>query len=165
MQRLQIMVLAILCILANAHGTEAGNRAVNGMLIGAGSGALIGHVAGRDTESVLIGTAVGGAAGYAIGKNSDGPDRVVVHHNSYRPVTRYEQYRPWGHTHHPVPHYRDYRYKYRDNHHWRAPVCREKVTYKQHHGKVTRIVKSTCDSPRVQYRDRDDDDNGYRWRR
>ncbi len=42
-----------------------------GSAIGALAGAGIGQLAGRDAESTLIGAAVGGAAGYMLGNESD----------------------------------------------------------------------------------------------
>ena len=42
-----------------------------GSAIGALAGAGIGQLAGRDTESTLIGAAVGGTAGYMIGNESE----------------------------------------------------------------------------------------------
>ena len=45
--------------------------AQTGALLGAGAGALAGQAIGRDTESTLIGTAVGGGAGYILGDQRD----------------------------------------------------------------------------------------------
>jgi hypothetical protein len=53
-------------MLASVNLAAAGDRAVNGFILGAGSGALVGQALGRNTESTLIGTAVGGMVGYAL---------------------------------------------------------------------------------------------------
>ena len=55
-------------------GCESG--AQFGSAIGALAGASIGQLAGGDTEATLIGAAVGGAAGYMVGNESD---KVYAH--------------------------------------------------------------------------------------
>ena len=52
-----------------AAGCE--NEAQTGAVLGSLAGAGIGQIAGRDTESTLIGAAVGGAAGYMLGNEGD----------------------------------------------------------------------------------------------
>lgn len=47
------------------------NEAQTGSVLGALAGAGIGQLAGRNTESTLIGAAVGGAAGYMLGNEGD----------------------------------------------------------------------------------------------
>ena len=47
------------------------NDAQTGTALGALAGAGIGQIAGRDTESTLIGAAVGGTAGYILGNEGD----------------------------------------------------------------------------------------------
>ena len=61
------MTVCIGLILAAGCENEAQTGAVLGSLAGAG----IGQIAGRDTESTLIGAAVGGAAGYMLGNEGD----------------------------------------------------------------------------------------------
>jgi len=55
-----------LTLVAGCEG-DAQTGAVLGSLAGAG----IGQIAGRDTESTLIGAAVGGTAGYMLGNEGD----------------------------------------------------------------------------------------------
>ena len=55
-------------------GCESGAQI--GSAIGALAGAGIGQLAGGDTEATLIGAAVGGAAGYMVGNESD---KVYAH--------------------------------------------------------------------------------------
>lgn len=59
----------------------ADSSAVNGLLLGAGGGALIGQAVGRDTKGTLVGTAIGSVLGYAIGNEMD-------KEGVYRPVAR-----------------------------------------------------------------------------
>jgi hypothetical protein len=47
------------------------NEAQTGTVLGALTGAGIGQLAGRSTESTLIGAAVGGTAGYMLGNEGD----------------------------------------------------------------------------------------------
>ena len=47
------------------------NEAQTGAVLGLLTGAGIGQLAGRSTESTLIGAAVGGAAGYMLGNEGD----------------------------------------------------------------------------------------------
>jgi outer membrane lipoprotein SlyB len=47
------------------------NEAQTGAVLGALTGAGIGQLAGRNTESTLIGAAVGGTAGYMLGNEGD----------------------------------------------------------------------------------------------
>lgn len=79
---LAVVTIAFGLALADKAGAESSG--LNGMLLGAGSGALIGQAAGRNTESTLVGTAVGAMIGYALDNGvARGPSygyqpRVVV---------------------------------------------------------------------------------------
>ena len=141
-----LLVAAVLCC-STVGPAAAGDRKVNGLLIGAGSGAIIGHAAGQTTESVILGTAIGGAVGYAIGSSLDRPKKPYSHaHRSPTVVTHYRE---------PErrPRYWDNRYRYRNNHYhdkhdrYRSfsRDCVETVKYEKRHGRVTRIVKTSCD--------------------
>ncbi len=61
--------MVVSLVLASNAGCES--DAQTGALIGSAAGAGIGQLAGRDTESTLIGAGVGGTAGYMIGNESD----------------------------------------------------------------------------------------------
>ena len=64
-----LMVVAVSLGLVFAAGCES--DAQSGAAIGTLAGAGIGQLAGGDTKSTLIGAAVGGGAGYAIGNEQD----------------------------------------------------------------------------------------------
>lgn len=64
-----LMVVAVGLGLAFVAGCES--DAQTGAAIGSLAGAGIGQLAGGDTESTLIGAAVGGGAGYMIGSEQD----------------------------------------------------------------------------------------------
>jgi len=57
--------------LGAAASSFAGDRAANGMVLGAGSGALIGQAIGRNTEATLLGTAIGSVLGYIVGNEQE----------------------------------------------------------------------------------------------
>ena len=63
-------ILAISLIMTSSLA-QANENGVNGLILGAGSGALIGQTIGRNTEATLIGTAVGSMFGYIIGNEMD----------------------------------------------------------------------------------------------
>jgi len=63
------MVVAVSLSLAFIAGCES--DAQTGAAVGSLAGAGIGQLAGGNTESTLIGAAVGGGAGYMIGSESD----------------------------------------------------------------------------------------------
>ncbi len=62
-----VLIVSLALLLAAGCESDAQTGAVMGSLAGAG----IGQIAGRDTESTLIGAAVGGAAGYMLGSEGD----------------------------------------------------------------------------------------------
>lgn len=64
-----VVVLSVNLALLSAAGCES--DAQTGSAIGALAGAGIGQLAGGNTESTLIGAAVGGTAGYMLGNESD----------------------------------------------------------------------------------------------
>jgi hypothetical protein len=61
-------------------------QSINGLVLGAGGGALVGQAIGRNTESTVIGSALGGVVGYIIGSEMD---RDTYRYRSHRP--RFEQ--------------------------------------------------------------------------
>lgn len=143
-----VLVATVMCCIA-AGTAVAADRRVNGLLIGAGSGAIIGQATGQNTQSVLLGTAIGGAVGYAIGSSLDGTKKSYSHaHRPTTVVTHYREPNRW-------PRYRDNNYRYRNNHYhdkhdrYRSfsRDCVKTVKYEKKHGRVTRIVKTSCDSP------------------
>jgi outer membrane protein OmpA-like peptidoglycan-associated protein len=63
-----VVVLIMLLFVANCAGPTNENRQTkHGVLIGAGTGAILGNVIGRDTEGTLVGAALGAVVGGAIG--------------------------------------------------------------------------------------------------
>ena len=151
-------------------GAMANDRGVNGLLLGAGSGALVGQAIGRDTEGTLIGTAVGGMLGYMVGNEMDKgyghpypppqpvvygpppPPPAVVYVPPPPPAVVYvpPPPRPRPVVYAPPP--RPWR------HHGHPPdqVCRQIVERRDHHGRYREVVTTVC---------RDRNDWGYDRRR
>jgi len=152
---MQIILLAVFFTYACISNAEAGDKAVNGLIIGAGSGAIIGQAAGQNTESVLIGTAIGGAVGYAIGNSMEQPRRTGYRHDRYQPVRPYyDEHRSWKGYQHPR-YYRDRSFKYRQDYTRGLSPCRETVTFKKNNGRVSKMVKTTCNRPGFNNHSRD----------
>lgn len=154
-KRMQIILLAFFFTYACISNAEAGDKAVNGLIIGAGSGAIIGQAAGQNTESVLIGTAIGGAVGYAIGNSMEQHHRAGYHLDRYQPMhTHYDKHRSWK-DYQPPHYYRDRSFKYRQEYKRGHSPCRETVTFKKNKGRVSKMVKTTCNRPGFNNHSRD----------
>lgn len=78
MKKIAVVLIASAIFSSSQINANAQDRGLNGLLYGAGGGALIGQAIGRDTESTLIGTAVGSMLGYMIGSEqaANSPVRV-----------------------------------------------------------------------------------------
>jgi len=61
-----VMVVLSLLLFAGC-----GNQAKTGALLGGAGGAAVGQIAGRDTESTLIGSGIGAGIGYLLGNEAD----------------------------------------------------------------------------------------------
>lgn len=145
MKRSAITVLLTAVFTLWSAQVIAGEREVYGALIGAGSGAIIGHTIGGNAESVIIGSALGGLLGVSVGQ---------IHrqgHPGYHP--RYFMHPPQH-----KPKYKGYHKKprYQDRHFVKESNCRtvKYTTYK--HGQRYFTTKRVCSDDRG-YRGRHDD--------
>lgn len=112
---------------------KAQENGVNGFILGAGGGALIGQAIGRNTESTLIGTAVGSMLGYVIGNERD-KNGVVQSRTVYRPVERVYTPPPRGYyteTYVPPARYEE-------------DICRESEVLATINGRPERIYATVC---------------------
>lgn len=71
MRKWILIILVLALSMGSVSISSAGDRAVGGLYLGAGSGALIGQAIGRNTEATLLGTAIGGVLGYIIGNEQE----------------------------------------------------------------------------------------------
>ncbi len=86
------LILLVLGLLLWTAGC-AGYRTETGAAIGAGAGALAGQAIGHDTQSTLIGTALGGLTGAVIGNAMDKYDQQ--RYGQYgNPTLGYSTYNP-----------------------------------------------------------------------
>jgi hypothetical protein len=112
-----------------AAGALAADRGVNGLILGAGGGAILGQAIGRDTEGTLIGTAVGGVLGYIVGNEMD--------KQTVRPVAA-----------HPrtviIERDRAEDYRYAERRPWREPECRETEILAMVNGRPEVVVTTAC---------------------
>lgn len=124
-------VACIAAIIAFYHPPAlAGEREITGALIGAGTGAVIGHVVGGNTESALIGSAIGSIVGIAAGHGS-----ISLHPRVYDNSPRHHYYSR-------EKHHRRY-----FTHGIRSCRIERYITYK--HGREYIVKESICqgDSP------------------
>lgn len=130
------------------------NNGINGLIFGAGGGAIAGQAIGRNTEATLIGTAVGSLLGYVIGNEIDkggGYHRQVVY-NSPPPIT-YRQQRVVRHAP-PPPRRVIQRNTYVTEHHNYYPIgkkrysqrppCREAEILGTVNGRAKKIYGTVC---------------------
>lgn len=84
MKKSLVMILTVVLVSSWNLEVKAQNNGVNGLLLGAGGGALIGQAIGRNSEATLIGTAVGGMLGYIVGNERDKHYVTQVYTTTYR---------------------------------------------------------------------------------
>jgi len=77
MKRLITSVLVSLTIIAAASGTALAHRndGLEGLIFGAGSGAIVGQLVGGDVETAILGSFIGGTLGLMVDLDRS---RVVV---------------------------------------------------------------------------------------
>ncbi len=142
MKKLIVAIITLITLFAATSQAHSTDRVLAGTLIGAGSGALIGQAIGGDSESTVLGTAIGGVVGFTAGSlhnqhlasssfyfgfNNSYPERYhrpYKNHGNYYPrhhAPRHHYYYPKVHRydrhHYYHPRNRDVvRHEYRDNH-------------------------------------------------
>ena len=133
--KLSVIVLAAVILLTSwANNGYSGQRELHGLLIGAGSGAIIGHALGGDAESTIIGSALGGIVGIAAGS--------VYAGNYHRPEPQYHRQKHHnGYGDRYQRHYRSY---------WPSkkyyPDCRILKKRIHKHGQSYFITKRICNN-------------------
>ena len=87
-----LVMTAIALSLSLADQAKADGNGVNGLLLGAGGGALVGQAVARNTKGTLIGAAVGTVIGYALGNEMDkGRGRRTPGFDAYQPPVGYRR--------------------------------------------------------------------------
>jgi len=136
--------ISILCFTLTP--AQAGNSRINGLLLGGGTGALIGQALGRNTQATIAGATVGGILGLAIGSE------VERQHGTPQYSSGVLTHSSRGYHKSFQPRYRDhYRTAPRYNRHFRE--CRKIVTFRNtYHGRE-RVVSLICDTGFRRYDD------------
>ena len=140
MKKIIILTTLISLAAASAHADQyiRVNKGIQGLLLGAGGGALAGQAIGRNTESTLIGTTLGTLIGYMVGNEMD--------KNSIQNLNV-------GYPHSPNPLYQgqpsNYRYNYRPAPTYRlsSDHCKEVEILGTVQGAPQRIITSACPTP------------------
>ena len=178
MRLVNVTIAAFALLALSLTNVHASNRQVGGLIIGGGTGAIVGNAVGKNVESTIIGATVGGVLGYAIGNELD------RHHGSVNKQTdvvansqgHYKRSRSSfkGHNrHYNRGHGRHYNkfhnrhYNNKTNRHRDYPIvhpysgkCRKVVTVKKRHNKTKRVVSTVCGN---RYRDHNRNNNRYRY--
>jgi hypothetical protein len=150
-----VLAAIVLLALSPANG-HAGNRQVGGLVLGGGTGAIIGQTIGKDTESTLVGATVGGVLGVIIGNELERnhgsvnhPTQVVAHSQ------RYDNRRYHSRTPRPVfkDHYRNNHYRGYSHDRYDRRNCRKIVTVQKGYYGTKRIISTVCGTgPRYPYK-------------
>jgi len=122
MKKLIIAVITSITVFAATSQAHSTDRVLAGTLIGAGSGALIGQAIGGDSESTVLGSAIGGIVGFTAGslhQQSHVSSSVHIGINSSYPV-RY--HRPYKSHRNYYPRHKYYqKTRHYDRHHYYTP--------------------------------------------
>ena len=122
MKRLLVILSAIAMFSVGVSQANAHDGRLGGLIVGTGSGAIVGHAIGHNAESTIIGATLGGVLGVIvcneIGRHHHKPLRVQ-HNNPHRYRGRYyhprrPHHRPHfakGRRHQGSRHYRGHRHR------------------------------------------------------
>jgi len=151
MKKLLLTTIFIFAIAAQAHAERVIriNNGISGLLMGAGGGAIAGQAIGRDTESTLIGTAVGTLFGYMVGNEMDknqGQPLPVAYRPAPEPLYHERGYQERRYSYRPHPEPVEYRSIPEPVEYRRPPkkVCREVEILGTVGGKPQRILSTAC---------------------
>lgn len=115
-----VCVVAVLIIASSkVYGS---NRTVNGLIIGSGTGALVGQAFGRNMESTLIGAAVGGIIGVAVTSDHK--------HKGYKKRRYHDNWSHYPSQHYHQPYYYSPSRKHAHKHYKKHG--RHKLIHKRH---------------------------------
>lgn len=135
-----VIILSLICLAAvNAQADQyiRVNKGIQGLLLGAGGGALAGQAIGRNTESTLIGTTLGTLIGYMVGNEMD---KNSIHNpnvgypSTHRPLYR-EQRSGYSYGYRPSPT------------NLSSENCQEVEILGTVHGAPQKIITSACPTP------------------
>ncbi|MBU0481650.1 MAG: glycine zipper family protein [Proteobacteria bacterium] len=71
-KKIAALIITLALVLSTSSFAHARHRdGLEGLLIGAGSGAVIGQVIGRDAEGMIVGSVIGGTLGLMLGMDRE----------------------------------------------------------------------------------------------
>ena len=140
MKKIIAVTVVILSISATAQADQylRINKGIQGLLLGAGGGALAGQAIGRNTESTLIGTTLGTLIGYMVGNEMD------KNSFQYRDVSYQPRYEP---SYRPLPSSYGYQYRPSPTRHISVGACREVEILGTVNGAPEKIITTACHTP------------------
>ncbi len=164
------MVVAMITLFAlSLTNVQAGDKQVGGLILGGGTGAIVGQAIGHNTESTIVGATVGGVVGLLVGTQLERQHGAVPQHSQVIVHTRqgYDNHRYDNHRYDNQRYDRRYRPVFRDppRKHYRYDKgnCRKTVTVQKGHYGSKRVVSTVCgNSPRHHQPDRQPFNNNYR---
>lgn len=150
---MKVAIVMIALFALTLTNVQAGDKQVGGLILGGGTGAIVGQAIGHNAESTIVGATVGGVVGLVVGSQLERHhgavpqhSQVVVHtqrYDNHRYHNRYDNHR-YDRRARPVfrdPPKKHYRYD-RDD-------CRKIVTIQKGHYGSKRVVSTVCGkSPR-----------------
>lgn len=146
MKRTQMTIAMLALVTVFMSTAQAADKRVSGMIIGGGTGALVGQAIGRNAQATIIGATVGGVTGLLIGNELERQHRPAYYPRHGRVYQENYSYRGYERRHRPVV--RDSYRSYRD-------TCRKVVTVKKGYHRTKRVVTTICDNyPRHHYGNR-----------
>lgn len=135
MKLMNMTITAMIFFALTLTTAKASSRQVGGLIIGGGTGAIVGQAVGHNPESTIVGAAVGGVVGLIIGSELDRhhgavnqPAQVVVYasgHNHRRGPEVRRHY-----THQPRYHHNQRKQFQHTKHNYRKTVVVEKGRHK-----------------------------------
>ncbi len=135
MKKVSIAAAILVLSVSLFQSAEANDRGLNRVIIGGGSGAIVGQAIGRNTEATIIGATVGGVLGLLVGSDIN---RQHVYVNTYQPASRYyhHPYRGWSRSYHRPQQHCERIIKIRKGRHFERrvvkTVCRDRSRFDDH---------------------------------
>lgn len=137
MNLIKMSITVCTLLMLSLTGAHAGDRQLGGLIIGGGTGALVGQAIGRNTAATVVGATVGGVVGLIVGTELERQSQPVYHQPQVvvagGPV--YQRY--------PTPVFHSHYRQYPPRYHHVAP-CRKIVTYHRGYYGHKKVVKTVC---------------------
>ncbi len=144
MKTVKIILAAITFVALSMTNVHAGDRRAGGLILGGGTGAIIGQAVGRNAEATMAGATIGGALGFIIGNELDRQHRTVKY------PSRFERYSP-PYERHNRPVFENHNRKNHYGHYSRN--CKRIVTIEKRHHTIKRVESIICNNPKRNFRD------------